>query len=129
MIFINYFLLESDLSKYHKEKDAKTNRRQQSLRQKTIPRTPTNKQKQKSPQLGYKDSIPFEYQKESISGKKEEKRTPTRSSREVSPNLHFMSPTTSSRVKRSNKKKVQNRNKSKKLYTIEDLNGNKQKAK
>jgi len=129
LIFINYFLLESDLSKYHKEKEAKTNRRKQSLRQKAIPRTPPNKQKQKSPQIGYKDSIPFEYQKESISGKKEEKSTPTRSSREVSPNLHFMSPTTSSKVKRSNKKKVQNRNKPNKLYTIEDLNGNKQKAK
>ena len=98
---------------------------------KSSQRTPTNKNKGKTQRANQKDSIPFEYKKESISAKKNEsdKRTPSRSSRDISPNMHFMSPTQSSRHKRSNQKNLNKKNMPKKLYTVEDLEGAKKTTK
>lgn len=84
-------------------------------------RTPTNKLKGKTSRNEYKESIPFEYNKEISANKVDEKSTPSRPSREVSPVLHFMSPTLSSKQRISNQKCKKNKAKVQELYTIEDL--------
>lgn len=83
----------------------KGGRRQQSLGDKAARRTPIAKNKGKTPRNEFKESIPFEYQKDSASGKKGgNKRTSSRSPRDSSPKLHFMSPTACSKHKQSNQK-------------------------
>jgi hypothetical protein len=84
-------------------------------------RTPTNKNKGKTSRNEYKESIPFEYNKEINANKIDQKSTPSRPSREVSPVSHFMSPTLSSKQRISNQKNKKNKAKVQDLYNIEDL--------
>jgi hypothetical protein len=84
-------------------------------------RTPVNKNKMKIARNEVKDRIPFEYQKDSASGGKHKKSTPRRP-RQISPRLHYLSPTMSSKHRQSNQKKA-TKAKEQKLYTIEDLQG------
>jgi hypothetical protein len=84
-------------------------------------RTPTNKTKGKTSRNEYKESIPFEYNKDIIAPNFDDKSTPSRPSREASPNLRFMSPTLNSKQRSSNQKNRKNKTKVDDVYTIEDL--------
>jgi hypothetical protein len=101
---------------------SKPNRRQQSAGIK-MNRTPTNKSKGKTSRNEYKESIPFEYNKDIITPNFDDKSPPSRPSREASPNLHFMSPTLNSKQRSSNQKNKKNKTKVDDFYTIEDLHG------
>lgn len=111
----------SDVKSNRKEEPARPGRRQQSVGEKANTRTPVQKNAVKAPKPELKDRIPFEYQRNSTSGKKQDnKRTPSRP-RDVGTRLNFLSPTVSSKVKQSNQKK-NSKSKDTKVYSVEDLN-------
>lgn len=83
--------------------DNKKGRRQQSVSDKLVPRTPAAKTADKALRNGFKGRAPSETQNAGSVAKTSKKRTPTRNL-EISPRLNFLSPTVSSKIKQSNSK-------------------------